>query len=527
VGSLIGHGATATVFEGKHVGLGRQVAVKVLHEHLASDQEMRSRFLREARLAAKLEHPNVVAVLDVGTEGDIAYLVMERLVGQDAAAHLRAKHHLDPEAALAIVLPVAAALAFAHDLGVVHRDLKPANVFLAVDRHNDLVPKIVDFGLSKLLTTSLEAQTAPLTAHDSVIGTVQYMAPEQTFGTKYADEKADQYSLAAILYEALVGQPPFRDDSFYGLLDKVRNAQLVLPSARVPGLPTALDAVVGRALSRDPDARFEDVRAFARELLPLADARTRSAFERDFVAPTAVPSPAPSAPASRRVSTPRPPPGGVPQATVQSSSVRTTTKLPCDPGASPFHVKGTAYRGVLTLVEERVPGGIESLERELDDERLAAFVRQPFLAASRYDLLPMLPINLGVARLLGRSLEALAVDQGEHQARYDIVKLYARLFAAMTFENLPTVLARFDGQYLDFGDCTGTMLEPGHLLLRRAGLPEYVLRWFAPMYSAYLAQILRQKGADLVEATPRAPQDAGMRGTFAIVDLEVDVRWRV
>ena len=109
VGSLIGHGATATVFEGKHVGLGRQVAVKVLHDHLASYQEMRARFLREARLAAKLEHPNVVEVLDVGTEGDIAYLVMERLVGQDAAAHLRAKHHLDPEAALAIVLPVAAA----------------------------------------------------------------------------------------------------------------------------------------------------------------------------------------------------------------------------------------------------------------------------------------------------------------------------------------------------------------------------------------------------------------------------------
>jgi hypothetical protein len=408
----------------------------------------------------------------------------------------------------------------------VHRDLKPANVFLAVDRHNELVPKIVDFGLSKLITTSLEAETAPLTAHDSVIGTVQYMAPEQTFGTKYADDKADQYSLAAILYEALVGQPPFKDESFYGLLDKVRNAPLVLPTSLVPGLDPAIDPIVARALAREPGARFEDVRAFARELLPLADARTRAAWERDFAAPTAVPPAASSAPASRRVSTPRPPPGGIPQATVQSSSVRPTAKLPCEPGASPFHIKGTAYRGVITLVDERVPGGIGTLERELEDERLATFVRQPFLAASRYDLLPMLPINLGVARLLGRSLEALASEQGERQALYDIEKLYARLFAMMTFDNLPTVLARFDGQYLDFGDCGGTVLAPGHLLLRRAGLPEYVLRWFAPMYSSYIAQILRQKGAAFVEVTPRGPQDAGMRATFAIVDLEIDIRWQ-
>jgi hypothetical protein len=386
-----------------------------------------------------------------------------------------------------------------------------------VDRHNDLVPKIVDFGLSKLLTTTLE--TAPLTAHDSVIGTLQYMSPEQTFGTKYADERADQYSLAAILYEAVVGHAPFEDESFYALLDKVRHAPLAPPSARVAGLPPALDAAVMRALAREPQARFEDIRSMARALLPLAEPRTRAAWERDFAAPPSAPPP--SAP----LSVSSLPPVSSPQVTTLTSVVRETARLPCDPGASPFHIKGIAYRGVVRLVEKQVPGGLDGLERELDDTRVAGFVRQPFLAASRYDLLPMMPINLALARLLGRSIEALADDQGARQAAYDIEKLYGRLFAATTFDNLDVVLARFDAQYYDFGDCTGEIVEPGHLVLRRAGLPEYVVRWFAPMYASYMGHILRRKGASSVEVAPRPPRDAGVRGSFAIVDLEVDLRW--
>ena len=125
IGALVGHGATASVFEGMHTGLGKRVAIKVLHEHLTTDEEMRARFVREGRVAARLEHPNVVGILDVGVEGDVAYLVMERLTGQDGAAFLRERGRLSVPEALDILLPVAAALAFAHDRAVVHRDLSP------------------------------------------------------------------------------------------------------------------------------------------------------------------------------------------------------------------------------------------------------------------------------------------------------------------------------------------------------------------------------------------------------------------
>src|SRR5579872_5209744 len=123
VGALIGHGGMASVFEGNHVALTKAVAIKVLHEHIAQSDQMRARFLREARLAATLEHPHVVNILDVGVQDDLAFIVMERLTGEDLAAYLRREKRLPVEAALAVLLPVASALAFAHERGVVHRDL--------------------------------------------------------------------------------------------------------------------------------------------------------------------------------------------------------------------------------------------------------------------------------------------------------------------------------------------------------------------------------------------------------------------
>ncbi|HEX3344024.1 MAG TPA: serine/threonine-protein kinase, partial [Polyangiaceae bacterium] len=267
VGGLIGHGGMGSVFEGSHVALGKVVAIKVLHEHIAQIEAMRARFVREAQLASTLSHPHVVNILDVGVDGQSAYLVMERLHGEDLAAHLRRVKKESIEGALAVFMPVAAALAFAHERGIVHRDLKPANVFLARDRHGELLPKIVDFGLSKQLTAK---DAAVLTDADAVIGTLEYMAPEQTFGTSRAGPRSDQYSLAAILYEMLTGHLPFHRSDTRQLLDAIRYAPVVLPSALEPDLPSGVDDAVVRALSREPEDRFPDVRAFARALLPFA-----------------------------------------------------------------------------------------------------------------------------------------------------------------------------------------------------------------------------------------------------------------
>src|SRR5262249_40887441 len=160
------------------VTLGKSVAMKILHEHLAEDEQLAGRFLREGRVAARLRHPNIVEVYDVGVEHGLPFLVMERLHGNDLRMLLQDVGRLDVEHALAFLLPIASALAHAHDAGVVHRDLKPANIFLARDVRDDVIPKLVDFGLSKAHGFDSDS----LTRTEMVAGTVLYMAPEQTLG---------------------------------------------------------------------------------------------------------------------------------------------------------------------------------------------------------------------------------------------------------------------------------------------------------------------------------------------------------
>jgi serine/threonine protein kinase len=511
VGALIGHGGMGSVFEGSHVALGKAVALKVLHEHIAQSEAMRARFVREAQLAATLSHPHVVNIHDVGVDGENAYLVMERLNGEDLAAHLRRVKKEAIEAALAVFMPVASALAFAHERGIVHRDLKPANIFLARDRHGEILPKIVDFGLSKLLT----AEDAPaLTESDAVIGTLEYMAPEQTYGTARAGPLSDQYSLAAILYEMVTGHLPFHRSDTRELLEAIRYAPVVVPSALEPLLPSGFDDAVVRALSREPDERFPDVKAFARALLRFADAPTASVWERDFGEPAAEDD------ATLRTS--------MDDLLVSDTIVGVpppAPKLPCDPGSSTFHIKGIAYRSVVLLVERKLPGGLDTLDEELADAATSTFVRQPFLAASRYDILPMLPVNVAIARVLGKSLDVIAEAQGVAQARYDVRHVYRRPFEEMTFDTLPAFLVRFAIQYYEAGELTAEAAAPGHIVVHRRRLPAYVLPWLSAIQVAYAEELVRLKGGRSVTATPRAPVEAATRKGVAVVDLDVDLRW--
>jgi serine/threonine protein kinase len=518
VARLIGHGATASVFEATHIALGKRVAVKILHEHLAADEQVRSRFLREGRIAARLRHPNTVEVIDVGVEGGAPYLVMELLTGTDLRALLAETHHLAVEHALAFLLPIASALAQAHEEGVIHRDLKPANIFLARDLRDDVVPKLVDFGLSKV--TSDETSSA-LTATELVAGTVLYMAPEQTLGVRHSSAASDQYSLAAILYECITGEPPFRADGVYALIERIRTEAVRPPSQLAPRLPPALDAVILRALHRDPAQRHAGIRAFARSLLPYASEITRSIFERDFVeqrgASAKVPVRPPTPPHIAEVS---------PERTPSASAVRSAAHVPCPPGKGPFHIKGMSYRGFVFLVNKLLPGGMDAFCGALDDEHLRSFVRQPFLASGRYDIFPFLPLFVALSRQLDMPFEGLVRGTAAAQARYDGRTVFKAIWNVNAPGGIAERITRFGAQYYDFGKLTGTLPEPNVLDIVHAGVPAYVYPWYAPMHVAYTEECVRFLGG--IEVTSEPPQAvlAGTHEGYALVTARTQLRWK-
>ena len=268
-----------------------------------------------------------------------------------------------------------------------------------------------------------------------------------------------------------------------------------------------------RALSREPGDRFADVRAFARALLPFADMATASLWGRDFGEATTEDDPTwrRQRHDGRRHR--------------RSASRRPRRSFPCAPGSSTFHIKGIAYRGVVRLIERKVPGGLATVDEELEDAALSSFVRQAFLAASRYDILPMLPINVAIARVLGKPTEAVAEAQGVAQARYDARHVYRRPFEEMTLDRLPAFLVRFAVQYLETGELAAETAAPGHVVLHRRRLPAYVLPWFSAVQGAYVEELVRLKGGRSPLATARPPVEAGTRKGVALVDVDVDLRW--
>jgi hypothetical protein len=199
--------------------------------------------------------------------------------------------------------------------------------------------------------------------------------------------------------------------------------------------------------------------------------------------------------------------------------------LPCPPGEGPFRIKGIAYRGFLLLVEQRVAGGVRAFCEALGDDALAAFVRQPFLAATRYDILPMLPLNTTLAALLGRSLAQLAREAGVAQARHDARHVYRPMVETRSLSDLSTRLPRFGMQYYDFGGYAGHDVAPGHVVLRRTGLPRYVVPWYGPMQAGYIEEIVRELGASWAEGTSRREEPAGGARGFEVCVIDTDVRF--
>ena len=259
----IGEGGMGTVYRVRHVTLDRMFAMKVLRRDLAADRGLAARFLQEARATAAIRHPAVVAISDFGSLADGApYFVMDLLVGETLATRMRARGLLSPREASSIARKLADALSAAHAANVVHRDLKPENVFLVRSATSkggvDEDVRIVDFGAAKIVGGS------KLTRPGVVFGTPYYMSPEQA-GGQPVDARADVYSLGVLLYEMITGAVPFEADTYMGVLTKHLFAAPPKPSERAPsGVQLGdLEAVVMRALEKDPSERYQSMTELA------------------------------------------------------------------------------------------------------------------------------------------------------------------------------------------------------------------------------------------------------------------------
>jgi len=283
----------ASVWEAEDPLLSRRVAVKILDAQLGTDDALRARFRHEAVAAARLAHPNIVSTYDTGEDDGVAYIVMELIDGPTLRELIDSQGALPVGEAVDITMQVAAALTHAHEHDLVHRDVKPGNVLVQRDGH----VKVTDFGIAKATGAGSE-----LTRAGAVMGTARYLAPEQLQdGT--VDARADVYSLALVLYELLAGRPPFTAES--DVATAVARLTADAPAVRAvrPDVAAGLDAVLARALTRDPAARTPSARAFRDELSPYrgggADARLV-----DATRPVMVPRQLPAAVAERPPTTP-------------------------------------------------------------------------------------------------------------------------------------------------------------------------------------------------------------------------------
>ena len=256
LGGTLGSGGMAEVYAGRDTRLGRDVAVKILRPELAADPTFIARFRREAQAAASLNHPHIVAVYDTGEEDGVPYIVMEHVQGKTLRDVLRTEGRMLPQRALEIVADVCSALEYSHVAGIVHRDIKPANVMLT----SSGTVKVMDFGIARATTSQTMTQTA------AVLGTAQYLSPEQARG-EHVDARSDVYSTGCLLYELLTHSPPFSGDSPVAVAYQHVREDPELPSVRAPGLAPSLDAIVLKAMAKNPGNRYQTASEFRDDLL--------------------------------------------------------------------------------------------------------------------------------------------------------------------------------------------------------------------------------------------------------------------
>ncbi|MDD9933555.1 MAG: serine/threonine-protein kinase [Myxococcales bacterium] len=252
----IGRGGMGVVFAATHRVTGKHVALKWMLARAGRDKEMARRFLREARAAGAINHPSVVTVFDAGMHEGSAYIVMERLQGESLRAVLKGGP-LPVGEALRIAQAVIAGVGAAHSQGILHRDLKPDNVFLCAAHNGPPRPKVLDFGMSRLIGTGPELSV--VTGPGTVVGTPGYMPLEQLQGKAELDERVDVYAIGVLLYEMLTGRRPYEASTYEALIVQAATVDPESPERHQAGLSPALGAVVTRAIARRPEDRFRDL----------------------------------------------------------------------------------------------------------------------------------------------------------------------------------------------------------------------------------------------------------------------------
>jgi eukaryotic-like serine/threonine-protein kinase len=324
---LLGSGGMGTVYEAVHVEMGKAVALKVLREEAAADPHARARFLREAAASSRIQHPHVVNVIDYGAHESLPFIVLQLLRGEDLSDRLdRAPGGLSVAEAADILLAICAGVYAAHGAGVIHRDLKPKNIFLARLSREEISPKVLDFGISKIDDLLVGAA---LTDPGDLLGTTHYLAPEQLVGLP-VEPRTDQHALGVVLYECLTGRRPYDGESRHEVMQKIQSGRFVPPSRLRPDLPPELEQVVLRALAHEPAGRFPTVHVLGAALLRFASEKRQVAWADYYGGPQAAVPPAPS-------------PIEAPAAPPPANELAPETRLiePTDPAAPRTHTQKT------------------------------------------------------------------------------------------------------------------------------------------------------------------------------------------
>ncbi len=319
--AVAGRGGMGVVYLATQLALQRRVALKVIAPEFAGDPDFRARFKRESLLAASIEHPNVISIHDAREEGGLLFLVMAYVDGTDLREMIARERRIEPHRAARIVALVGSALDAAHAAGLVHRDVKPANVLLS-SRHGEEQVYLTDFGLTKQASSQ-----SGVTKTGMFVGTVDYVAPEQLRGGP-VDGRTDVYALGCVLYQALTGTVPYPRDNELAKLFAHGSVPPPLVSAVAPDLNPAFDAVVAKAMAKDPDHRYLSAGDLGRAAVAAAQGHVLTRTERSVAVGQAAPTTPPTA-----VSAPPPAPAPTPVAPLGPLPTEAGAPLPSYAGA--------------------------------------------------------------------------------------------------------------------------------------------------------------------------------------------------